>query len=219
MPSSHADIDPRVHRTRAYLREALIELVLEKDYQSLTVKDLADRACINRSTFYLHYQDKNDLLQTSFRDYWDQVLPDSSLFIYHKPTLPPDRLQAILEADLNHFEQLRDFYRKTLIEDEIARFRASLAEQLLKTVQGRFTPILSLTSIPSVSLKLAHRWLASAYFGIILAWLEADQPTSPRELATQICQLFIQQLNGIFCVEDKVGEVTPRQRSQDVKHR
>jgi AcrR family transcriptional regulator len=212
MPSSQFDTDPRVHRTRAYLREALIELVLEKGYQSLTVKDLAERACINRSTFYLHYQDKDDLLQAGFQEYWDQVLPDSPLFIYHKATLPQDHLLAVLTADLNHFEQLRLFYRKTLVDQELCLFRESLAHHLFKAIQGRFTPVLSLTSIPTVPLQLAHRWLASAYFGVILAWLEADQPLPPEELASQISQLFIQQLNGIFCAENQSREVASRQR-------
>lgn len=211
MTARNTHLDPRIRRTRAYLREALIELVLEEGYQNLTIKDMTDRACLNRSTFYRHYQDKDDLLKTGFEEYWDEVLPGSQLFIYNKPALPHDRLLDALKSDLEHFEQLRDFYRITLIQREIPFFRESLSRHLLKITQGRFTPLLSLTAIPAVPLQLVHRWLASAYLGAILDWLEADQPGTPAELASQISKLFTYQLQGIFWPEVMPGEMIPRQ--------
>ena len=55
----------RVQFTRSALREALIDLILEKPLVSITVKDICARADINRSTFYLHYKDVTDLLRTT----------------------------------------------------------------------------------------------------------------------------------------------------------
>jgi AcrR family transcriptional regulator len=211
MLTTHTDIDPRVRRTQEYLREALIELVLEEGYQDITIKDLADRACVNRSTFYLHYQDKDDLLKTGFAQYWDQVLPGTSLFIYHKPILPPDRLLALLEADLRHFDGLRDFYRVTLIEQEIPFFREYLENHLVRIMTVRFTPLLSLASIPAVPLQMVHCWLAFAYLGIILEWLAADQPAPPDLLASQLGRLFLDQLQGIFCPDGLPAERITRQ--------
>jgi len=198
MADRKSHLDPRIRRTRAYLREALIDLVLEKGYQGITIKDLADRACINRSTFYLHYQDKDDLLITGFEEYWDQVLPGCQLFIYQKPILPADRLLAVLERDLRHIDQLRDFYRITLSEGEIPYLRDIFFKHLLKIIQGRFSPQLSLSSIPAVPLQLVHNWLASAYFGVILYWLAADQPASIPVLASQLGTLFLHQMEGTF---------------------
>lgn len=54
--------DRRVRRTRKRLHQALIDLVLEKGYHQVTVQDLTDRADVGRSTFYLHYGTKDDLL-------------------------------------------------------------------------------------------------------------------------------------------------------------
>src|SRR5690606_24086942 len=55
-------MDRRVRRTREALRRALIEEILEKGYAQVTVQDIIDRADVGRSTFYAHFQDKDDLL-------------------------------------------------------------------------------------------------------------------------------------------------------------
>lgn len=58
-----SDRDLRVIKTRRLIRDAFISLVNERGFKSITVNDISDRAMINRSTFYLHYTDKFDLLQ------------------------------------------------------------------------------------------------------------------------------------------------------------
>jgi len=55
-------VDRRVQRTRQLLNEALMSLIVEKGYEAITVQDIIDRANLGRSTFYAHYQDKEDLL-------------------------------------------------------------------------------------------------------------------------------------------------------------
>ena len=53
--------DRRSQRTRHLLSKAMVELIREKDYNSITVSDIIDRANVGRSTFYAHYRDKEDL--------------------------------------------------------------------------------------------------------------------------------------------------------------
>ena len=53
--------DRRVLRTRAVLRDALITLVGESGWDAITVQDICDRAKVGRSTFYMHFADKEDL--------------------------------------------------------------------------------------------------------------------------------------------------------------
>lgn len=60
--------DRRVRRTRAALRKALVELVLDKGFQAVTVEEITERADIGRATFYAHYRDKEDLLVGIVRD-------------------------------------------------------------------------------------------------------------------------------------------------------
>lgn len=57
-------MDLRVMRTREAIRNALVDLIEEKGFESTSVKDITSKAKINRSTFYAHYQDKFDLMNT-----------------------------------------------------------------------------------------------------------------------------------------------------------
>lgn len=58
--------DLRVIRTKKLIFTAFINLIQEKDYNSITVQDISDRAMINRSTFYSHFKDKQDVLDQVF---------------------------------------------------------------------------------------------------------------------------------------------------------
>jgi AcrR family transcriptional regulator len=58
--------DRRVRRTSHALTQALVDLMLEKRYDAITIQDLLDRADVGRSTFYSHYRGKDDLLLRSF---------------------------------------------------------------------------------------------------------------------------------------------------------
>jgi AcrR family transcriptional regulator len=60
--------DPRVVRTRTALREALVALILERGWDAISVQDVCERAGVGRSTFYIHYGDKEDLLVGGFSD-------------------------------------------------------------------------------------------------------------------------------------------------------
>ena len=64
--------DPRILRSRQMLMEALVRLLTRKEFDDISIQEIADEATLNRATFYLHYPDKNALLQamtaTRFRD-------------------------------------------------------------------------------------------------------------------------------------------------------
>src|ERR1700675_4681908 len=64
--------DPRILRSRRMLTEALARLLTKKEFEDVSVQEIADEATLNRATFYLHYPDKNALLQAMtgvrFRD-------------------------------------------------------------------------------------------------------------------------------------------------------
>ena len=64
--------DPRILRSRRMLMDALAILLIKKEFEDISVQEIADEATLNRATFYLHYPDKNALLQAMtgvrFRD-------------------------------------------------------------------------------------------------------------------------------------------------------
>lgn len=67
-------LDPRVRRTRQWLVEALNVLMSEKSFQAITVRDITERAQVNRVTFYAHFEDKEALLEYSIREMFRKTL-------------------------------------------------------------------------------------------------------------------------------------------------
>lgn len=62
--------DRRIQRTRKVLHEALVQLILEKGYDKVTVQDVLDLANVGRSTFYSHFKDLEDLFLSGFENLW-----------------------------------------------------------------------------------------------------------------------------------------------------
>src|ERR1041385_7377782 len=73
LPHLKKKIDVRVRRTRDALGDALVDLMLEKPFASITVQDVLDRAQVGRSTFYSHYSDKNDLLMSDADEFFESI--------------------------------------------------------------------------------------------------------------------------------------------------
>src|SRR5215510_7441366 len=65
--------DARVRRTRDALGDALIALMQEKAFDTITVQDVLDRAHVSRSTFYAHYSDKDDLLMSDAEEFFEAI--------------------------------------------------------------------------------------------------------------------------------------------------
>ena len=63
--------DRRVLRTRSALGDSLVALLQERDFEQITVQDVLDRAGVGRSTFYVHYRDKNDLFLSDVEDFFE----------------------------------------------------------------------------------------------------------------------------------------------------
>src|ERR1700694_1110868 len=57
------EIDPRIKRTRLMLFQALTGLLQEKNFEAITMQDIADRSTVNRGTIYAHFKDKFALLE------------------------------------------------------------------------------------------------------------------------------------------------------------
>lgn len=68
------EADPRVIRTRRLLQDALTSLIREKAFDSITVKDITERATVNRATFYAHFTDKFEILESKITDTYRAVL-------------------------------------------------------------------------------------------------------------------------------------------------
>ncbi len=179
--------DLRVRRTRELLQHALLEVTSEKGFANVTVRDIAERAGVNRSTFYRHYLDKYALLKEYMEDLY-ALAPgqDTESFSADQPGQPPTWLVGILE----HVQRNADFYRVMLGQKGDPTFCAQSFRQF---IEKQFHRRLSEQAAPAnpnrPPLDLSVSYISHASIGVMVWWLDNDQPCTPEQLAIWLDQL------------------------------
>ena len=179
--------DLRVRRTRKLLTQALIELTIEQGYAALTVQDIADRAMVNRATFYRHYLDKHDLLDKYMQEVYELTADQEPLPAapHAEANSPPAGIVRMLE----HVWQHADFYRVMLGAQGDPAFVA----RIRRYSEQRLRSLLADDAMPpkpgSPPLDLCLSYLAHAGIGALTWWLQAEQPHPPEQIATWLNQL------------------------------
>ena len=187
MQNSEVLEDLRVRRTRKMIQEALLELTVEKGYPNITVQDIADRAMINRSTFYRHYLDKDDLLV----QYMDEVTALTSEDDVAADKLHPGdkEVPSGLIKLLRHIATYSEFYRVMLS----ANGHPVVTDRLRRNAEQRFRYLLTrpgLVATPINSpLDMRLTYISCAGIGAILWWVENKMPCTAEELAIWIGEL------------------------------
>jgi AcrR family transcriptional regulator len=169
--NSQPKVDQRILRTRQTLREALMALVVEQPYETITVQQIAVRAGVARTTFYLHYRDRDDLLFRGFSDLYDQL----------RTAVAP--LQMNATADWEHVAAHADFYRALLGKQGHAAFIVFLRNLLVEVMQEHVIRPLVGAAHPRLNVDLIAHSLAGAQLGLYIWWLESDMAVPAVEMA------------------------------------
>ncbi len=183
--------DLRVRRTRKLLQKALLETTTEKGFAHVTVRDITERAMVNRATFYRHYEDKYDLLAQYMRELSRLIdSTDGETAPEVQPVQSSDAPPAGLIKLLRHMQANADFYRVMLGKQGDPAF---CAQSFRNYIEQGFRRMLS-SQAPQVDpdrppVDLTVSYVLSAGVGAIAWWLEDDQPCSPEQMAVWIYQL------------------------------
>jgi AcrR family transcriptional regulator len=148
--------DRRVHRTRAALMSAFVELVLTRGYEELTAGDISRKANVGRSTFYLHYAGKAALLAESMRNVSNQLAACID------GNLTPQQLVPLLE----HFREQRTVNRTFFAEPIRSLWVKSLAALMEPRLAAR-----SGGSRSDLPRSLVALMLAEMQIALITHWL------------------------------------------------
>jgi AcrR family transcriptional regulator len=171
--------DLRVRRTQKLLWEALVALMNEQKFETITVKDICDRAMVHRTTFYKHYEDKYDLLMKGI---WamHKVLREA----YKEQRNNSQPTGAVFIIMCNHIAENEHFYRLMLGKDGIGTFYTLLHSYLTEIACERLDKIQRTgTKLPAPNPVFAQFW-AGAVISTIAWWLENDLPYTPEQMAS-----------------------------------
>jgi AcrR family transcriptional regulator len=189
-PDRRASPDRRAQRTRQTLSQALIALIQEKRYEAITVQDICDRANVGRSTFYAHYQDKDDLLASNFQQVMEslsrQIEWRDGQFVF--PIAPLFR----------HVQEHHHLYKAlawgggfdVLLRAGQLQWRAQIEMHLAALLPQGYAAAIPLDAVTT--------YLAGALQTLLLWWLERKMPCPPEHMDEMFQQLVMPGVNAIL---------------------
>lgn len=194
-------MDRRILKTRGVIKKSLTSLMKEKPFDKITIKDITDKANINRATFYLHYMDKYDLLEQSQNDILNEireVLADA-FKIFNPQSLPIQDATTIIPFLSCVYECIgknSDFVKVILGGNGDLNFHLkfkSLIEEFIKKISVIKTP-----DAFCIPLKYLIETATSMHIGIISRWLEDGMVETPYELACITSNIIVSISNSVI---------------------
>ena len=185
-------LDRRVGRTKRLLKRALLELIKERGYDRVTVRDIAERADIGRSTFYSHYSDKAELLFDGF-DRWVATLPEIPV----EPSRWVDGREGFRFAlpFLHHIGSARHVFRPLMTGAAGPRLRRETERLLAEVIRRELARLTGASEdIPPEDPRVAY--LTGAFQGITNWWVDQACRTDVEEVDRIFQQLALAGLSG-----------------------
>lgn len=170
--------DPRILRSRRMLTEALAKLLNHKDFNDISVQEIADEATLNRATFYLHYPDKNALLQAMTAARFRDLIARRGLAFSDCN----DALRAIALGVCDHLAET------TGCPTQLAKM--SLEGSIIPVVEDMFLEGTDKHPVaPGIDPQLLATTVASAIFGAARRWYQTPNRVPAEEIASRIATM------------------------------
>jgi len=184
MKSSNDQLDLRVQRTDKFLWDALIALLAERDFESITVTDICTQAMVHRTTFYKHYEDKYRLLEHGIEEEIHALFAS----VEEKVKKPVSKeteghTQAWLIAIFEHVFKQKNFYRLMLCDNGFSTFGKRLRKALAEHLERHFYHKWKTLALPIALYAQLH---AASLVTMLAWWLENDCPYPPAEMIKHI---------------------------------
>jgi len=170
-------VDPRSVRTQRSLQQAALELAIERDLDEITIGDIAERAGVNRSSFYQHYSDKETLLA----DALDAMVEEAGASL-EGPIEPTEAPPEALVGYLQHVDDHAALYRWALGSHGSAVVAARLQRRVEELVRHHLERAGADSPFEGIPDDVVAAGVAGSALGAVRVWLEreprADVPTA-----------------------------------------
>ncbi|SEM04572.1 TetR/AcrR family transcriptional regulator [Paenibacillus sp. OK003] len=181
-------VDRRILRTRVMISEALLKILPQKAFTEISVVDIADQANINRSTFYAHFLDKDDLLDSMVNAKFqllEQLLAERNAHLGNLPSFnEPDPIFAVL---FEHILEHDEFYRVMILINPPGNFNSRLNQVIREMFLDRISQLgMEQKEVP-LDILLDH--ISFSTIGIIHKWLADSKVYSPHHMALQLTRI------------------------------
>lgn len=175
-------LDRRKKYTRMILKESLLEFLQTKQIFSITVKEICERADINRSTFYAHFTDQYDLL----KQIEEELIEDMMSFLYAYDIDEEVEVLQMTEKLIEYFATKKTTCLTLLSQNSHSSFEQKVrdvAEQFIMAKQAQKL------DIDNTTMKYISAYIISGSIEVMKVWLENNMVTPPKEIAQLIHNL------------------------------
>lgn len=169
-------IDRRVRRTRAALQHAFLSLLHRKDYASITIEEICEAANVGRSTFYAHYQGKEDLKRSGIDQHLHQLLTAKRAIAGAGAAAEASPTLVIFE----HTWEQRKLYR-ALVGGRGADVAIDAIKRTLSGMLRKDLGSVSRTG-SDMAREVTIHFLVGAFISLLVWWLDRGAPHSPQEM-------------------------------------
>jgi AcrR family transcriptional regulator len=168
--------DERARRTRDRLGGAFVALIHEKPIEDVTVQDVLDRASVGRSTFYLHFRDKNDLLLSQLEIFLEMT--STTLSVRKEAS---DRIVAVAEM-FSHIENQSELYRILAGAGRLNDFFDLAQTYFARGIEHRLRASKRLPKMSQGELAARASAMAGSLLSLLRWWLDRGAKESPAEM-------------------------------------
>jgi AcrR family transcriptional regulator len=168
--------DERALRSRRRLGDAFLELIHEKSIEDVTVQEILERAAVGRSTFYLHFRDKNDLLLCQLERFLEMM---STLLSTRNEA--SQRVVAVAEM-FAHIESQRELYRILADAGRLNDFFDLAQDYFTRGIERRLRESGRFTKVPKSELNARSSALAGSLLSLLRWWLDRGAKEPPADM-------------------------------------
>ena len=158
----------------------MFELIQEKHYDSITVQDIIERANIGRSTFYVHFRDKEDLFIGDWKNFLEMIAGHIDVLKAASGRVAP------VEGLMMHLKDVHPYYRALVRSGKTDRLFSLGTEFLAEEIEKKLVADGIKLSIPPA--VCAH-FISLQIFGSLKWWLDRDMPYDPVEMGRIVNEL------------------------------
>ena len=175
------------NRTREHLIRAFIELIKEKGYHAVTVKDIVNRAHYNRSTFYLHFQDKVELAERLLQAMLKGLENSVGKPYVHGQKVSTTQLNTPSFSILAYIYEHRHFFELIKYPDTLPGLHTHFPMAITKIYNEQFI-FKTLNNTP-VNMAYFKRYTSYGFYGLIINWISTEFETSLDEFIHEVIEL------------------------------
>ena len=168
--------DRRVRRTRDRLGDALVELLVQKPFDDITVQDVLDRAGVSRSTFYTHFSGKNDLFFSDSDEFLEAMATALSRFGDKSERVAP------VQELFAHIAQVRPFYNALVESGKIQDVWELGREHFARGIEKRLSEIPRARRIRHDRRAALAHGFSGNLFSLLSWWVQHGMTLSPEEM-------------------------------------